>query len=878
MKPFLLLICVMIIFLTISAGTALANDPPVAEDDSATTSQNSAVTIYALANDTDPDGDELYVYGITVDPLHGSAEVFGTYIIYTPDTDYSGGDSFVYGVTDWRKANGHSTGNLSNANKDSATVTISIDEVTTSPDQGNATISDISLWPLWPDPSEVSYNPLEPLSFTSVGRDVISYIEFSQPSPANAAWGGILRVMRKEEDNSFPVLTNDLSFETSGYGMRYYNPTYGSLEKFKNNDSINTHMVSVMRNNSVIPQYSGEWFSFASPDIAYPNQDFSADTWLLSWYSFLEGTENEPKAGETLADSGHGPPLLMWQNNYWITRFVDPNGIPEDWPEDEPLIFLPTNDGIVNRMGIENPDTDPHVKRNWAVIPGPSLQTSPYQEHLKQLNGSYYPRLTNLDGPIYINDIKDAEGNWKRILVGTTGMSTDLKNKQWQAWIKENNDDPSAVPMPQELDPQTSVGKHFGVYAMDITDPEEPVYLWDRTNLYWDRSDPEMELESENNRDLYLDYVCARPLIGMTGTRDNLEWHLLLVGMEYDENDGTYYYHWYDFDPLNGNVRGHARFTDQYWETDEAVWYILEGAYSSEEWDPSRMLAAYPKEPYQYSNLPVLSDVYVYLSNGAFYVWNLQEGNDPWKLFTTVTNNSPTQTNPAPPIQDFDIAYFDEYGENGMETHTYLAAIQEVDFNASNPHDTTNLFVLDLDAALGDYFAEDYEPKVLAFQSAQGQGGETLTMVKDRIDGGNLIVDEAFEVELQTGTGSNADEFDKLVAAPLFIDGVLYMAVYSSTAEGGLGLSRLYTLDMDGYLDSTATGARTKLEENVDFLDFEGEEFLAATIGSDGVLYIPKSDGSVFSQDLGIDFGFGESGISSSDVGEVLSVYWKVMQ
>jgi len=84
---------------------------------------------------------------------------------------------------------------------------------------------------------------------------------------------------------------------------------------------------------------------------------------------------------------------------------------------------------------------------------------------------------------------------------------------------------------------------------------------------------------------------------------------------------------------------------------------------------------------------------------------------------------------------------------------------------------------------------------------------------------------------------------------------------------------------MDGYLDSTASGASTKLEENVDFLDFEGEEFLAATIGSDGILYIPKSDGTVFSKDLGLDFGFGEGGeLVSSDIGEITSIYWKVIE
>lgn len=851
-----------------------AKSAPNAIDDTAETSQNISVMIDVLANDTDADGDALYIYDISNQASHGSAEVIGFSVKYTPQIDYSGTDSFSYRIIDQHNSDGTDQPKANGSNSDTATVTVTITENSISPDYGDANISSLVNWPLWPDQSEVSNNPIPPLSFTSVGRDVIASVTFSEPSSREEAWGSVLKVLRKEDETTFPELHQDLSFEQSGFGIRFCDSN-GSLVKFKDNYSISNSLVPSLEVKAVIPVYVEDWFSFtASPDITYENQSF-IDDWLLNWYDFLEGTGESPKAGEVLADSGHASPLPVWKTNYWITRFVDPGGIPADWPEDEPIFFFPTNDGLLNKFEIQDPDTDPTLKRNWALIPDPAIQMALYQENLQTILG-YYPRLTNLDGPVFVHDVQGTDGTWKRIMIGTTGMSSYLKNKPLSAW-REENEDYNIVPQNQELLPVYEVGRFFGIYAIDVTDPDEPVYLWDRTNIYWDRNNPSLNFESSNPRDLEIDYVCSRPLIGMTGEQNNLTWHALIVGMEFDEDDGTYYYHWYDLNPLTGATLKHGRFTDQALNVEEAIWYILAGDWSSEEWDPSRILAAYPKDPGAYG-LPVLSDVYVYLSNGSCYLWNIQDGKSPWKLFSTVTNNGPNVTNPAPPMQDFDIAYFDEEGESGTETHTYLAAVLEVNFNASNPHDTTNLFVIDLDASLGDYLDEKYVPKILAMQGSQGQVGDTVTMIHDRIDGGNLVVDEGFEIELQYDEqGQSSEEFDKLVATPLFIDGVLYLAVYSSTADGGVGLSRLYTLDMDTYVDLEARGASTSLEETVDYLDFPGDEFISATVGSDGVLYIPKTDGTVYSKDLGVEFGINEdSGDVSADFADTVQVYWKV--
>jgi extracellular elastinolytic metalloproteinase len=76
------------------------NAPPVAADDSATTNEDTPVTINLLANDSD---DVAVVAGTEVvnAPAHGTVQTFGSgVVLYTPDPNYSGTDTFRYTVKD----------------------------------------------------------------------------------------------------------------------------------------------------------------------------------------------------------------------------------------------------------------------------------------------------------------------------------------------------------------------------------------------------------------------------------------------------------------------------------------------------------------------------------------------------------------------------------------------------------------------------------------------------------------------------------------------------------------------------------------------------------------------------------------------------------
>ncbi|MEO1509624.1 MAG: Ig-like domain-containing protein, partial [Cyanobacteria bacterium J06633_23] len=93
------------------------NTVPVANDDTATTDQNTAVQVQVLANDADADSDALSVVSVSAGS-NGSTSINNNQILYTPNADFFGTDSFTYDVSD---GNGGTT---------TATVTVTVIEET----------------------------------------------------------------------------------------------------------------------------------------------------------------------------------------------------------------------------------------------------------------------------------------------------------------------------------------------------------------------------------------------------------------------------------------------------------------------------------------------------------------------------------------------------------------------------------------------------------------------------------------------------------------------------------------------------------------------------------------------------------------------------
>ena len=113
---------------SVTVTVSNVNAAPVAVNDAASTSENEAVLIPVISNDTDPDGDALTI-AIDDAPSNGTASIQGDSILYTPSTGFSGVDEFTYTVTDPSGAT------------DSASVTITVSNVNAVPSALNDSAS-----------------------------------------------------------------------------------------------------------------------------------------------------------------------------------------------------------------------------------------------------------------------------------------------------------------------------------------------------------------------------------------------------------------------------------------------------------------------------------------------------------------------------------------------------------------------------------------------------------------------------------------------------------------------------------------------------------------------------------------------------------------
>ena len=154
---------------TVSIAVNPVGDPPVAENDQATTDEDTAVVIDVVANDSDPDGDlDPTTVVITQQPDHGSVTVDPVTgaVTYTPDDNYNGADSFQYTIQD-------EAGNTS----DPATVNITVNPVNDPPEavddsasteEGSAVTIDVL-----DNDSDPDGDPIEINSFTQPSNGTV---------------------------------------------------------------------------------------------------------------------------------------------------------------------------------------------------------------------------------------------------------------------------------------------------------------------------------------------------------------------------------------------------------------------------------------------------------------------------------------------------------------------------------------------------------------------------------------------------------------------------------------------------------------------------------------------------------------------------------
>lgn len=152
---------------TVTINVIPVNDPPIAEDDSATTDEDQPVTINSIINDSDIDNNlDASTTEVLSGPSNGSMvnNGDGTFS-YTPNENFNGADSFVYQVCDTDGA------------CDTATVTIIVNPVNDAPvanNDGVTTLEDEAVtFPVLNNDSDVDGDTLTVASFTQPANGAV---------------------------------------------------------------------------------------------------------------------------------------------------------------------------------------------------------------------------------------------------------------------------------------------------------------------------------------------------------------------------------------------------------------------------------------------------------------------------------------------------------------------------------------------------------------------------------------------------------------------------------------------------------------------------------------------------------------------------------
>jgi large repetitive protein len=176
---------------SVAVAVTPVNDPPIANDDTATAREDTPLVLDAVAllgNDTDVDHDAL-----TITSTDGTTTLDGTTITFTPAAGYTGVASFTYTISD-----GH--GGVA-----SATVTVTIDPVEHAPVASDGTAT----------PGAIQ------LVATDVDGDALTYAIATPPANGNVALAGSVATYTPTAGftgtDTFTFVAND-GFESSSAG------------------------------------------------------------------------------------------------------------------------------------------------------------------------------------------------------------------------------------------------------------------------------------------------------------------------------------------------------------------------------------------------------------------------------------------------------------------------------------------------------------------------------------------------------------------------------------------------------------------------------------------------------------------------------------
>jgi hypothetical protein len=794
-----------------------------------------------------------------------------------------------------------------------------------------ASALDYSYWPLWPAPSYfpqppkvivhedeegrtfeivTDANSTEPMTFFTIGRDIMAWgdrmpmiagimvgsgeeyyfqAEEQLPEQAWASWMELVDVgVQPDPETRSPDLPSSASIYLSlPTGRRSAgNLTIGDLEIA-----------------SIIPEFKDLWYDSNSDDEPdKENQAFDETrngNWVtfLEQYEFLEGLEfaslkpadpTEEPESLFIADGGHSAPVVVWTDNVWLSPMPGWESFYETLTYDiygGALTFFATNDGKVRAFSVGN-DGDNKFDELWSLLPSPAMAVSPYHEYWKMsAEITEEPRLVALDGPILIHDIEDANG-WKRVLFGSMGQGSFLKFKPKEIW------DPAIPDVPEEFPPSDLRGSLFGFYAIDVTDPEDPQPFWSVSVGNWNDKDDKTQkaiwkdgqyftyssteesfLSPTTNTSLPSKYASfenlkmsvSRPVVGYTYDNVSRKWHFILLGIT---SQGKY--EAYDIDATTGEC------IEQYQLGDVFEFVGSDGnTYPNDVVKPSRIaaVAMWPDEENYpegtFTNTPLLGEVYMFLSNGTLYKWDLQNGEDP-QLLLTLTGGQDGEI--AVPLQDFDATFL--YVEKDKEYHRFIALVSAFgkEGNPANIMETDHYGLVVIDIT-------KLEEKALPQSVTMGDSAfghtDTVIAVTDYLDFTYISLRAADEGAIEIEGEPKKSSHWKAAypsSSPVFYDGKVIL------------VTRGYWDKAHGTSQNIDTWSRTfavdPIADTVQKIDIRHVTHLGGALIDDQAILYLHTDSGVESQDLSL-FGLdplgdeGPGGEDEYEFGDEGVIYWR---